>query len=88
MYGGRDDNKYHHTIKTINLGIRTTSCETDGLSAEELIEIDQEEVERQISRRQYLEEKKTREAIGNLQSNLEELRHVVTRIGTIVLDHY
>lgn len=84
LYGGRDDTKYHNSVKTIDLSkfLEFHPANTNLVLAQELIEIDQEEVERQITRRQYLEEKKTREAIGNLQSNLEELRHVVTRIGT------
>eukprot|EP01126_Amoeba_proteus_P013753 TRINITY_DN15899_c0_g1_i2.p1 TRINITY_DN15899_c0_g1~~TRINITY_DN15899_c0_g1_i2.p1 ORF type:complete len:274 (-),score=58.55 TRINITY_DN15899_c0_g1_i2:203-1024(-) len=68
VYGGRDDSKYHFSVKCIDI-------------EKELIEVDEEELVLQMTRREYQEAKKTREVIGNLQSQLEELRHVVTRIG-------
>jgi len=67
LYGGKDE-KYWSSVVEIDVD-------------KELIEIDPEETSKQASHRDILEEKKTRQIVGELQNQVEDLRYVVSAIG-------
>jgi len=69
LYGGKDENRCHATLKLIDI-------------EKEVFETHLQEPgsENQLSKEKYLEDKQMREDIGNLQTSLEELRDVVIKI--------